>query len=608
MKYYLSNTNQNTGSRAIANNIEQIEKISGVSLSDVNVHQNSTKPAQLKAEAYTQGNNIYLGPGYDKHFMHEAWHVVQQKQGKVKETTQYKGVSINNEQNLEKEADIMANKSLSENSSNMENNSVGNAKPINNSTAPIQGWWPKGHRLVTNVAFDKGNFQDKFDDEAKDYLSKRSPDIDFIQDVFDTMNDGIKQTKPYLQVYKSYIEAGQLEQAQAMYEGGELNKRRPAYLLMHGEAVGYNETSAGSKNAAVTSMFVNKAVGQWQNDKKKSLSTLSDALHQSADRGSHGEGNEFLGHDVRIQLGVKGKGDIPGIGKQKWEQQDWERPLGGKLGGQDWQPDNFAVNTKGGTLGVAFVIGALGKFVNAVKEPITMHGEDEDTQRSMHAKSWLFEANSSNDLGRAMGKSGDSLGSGEKKLGKIFDENAMGLLPEIVEAEKSPENNAPENFQSLLIKGEQFYETGLSAGDIYDAAITKFKLYKKSRTDNTLKEYSSKTYYNQELKKAGRDKILVAKHIKRAYKKVFGSDLQVPDLLEKTKADDRVKIFNDAQSVFKKWNKSRARGGFKKSKRKSEAEKYYNKEVNMQESMEEKNLYDATIRSAYQSIFGEDIF
>ena len=105
MKSYLSKTKKNIGSRAIANNIEQIENYSGISLSDVNVHQNSNKPAQLQAEAYTQGNNIYLGPGHDKHFMHEAWHVVQQKQGRVKETTQYNGVTINNEQKLEKEAD-----------------------------------------------------------------------------------------------------------------------------------------------------------------------------------------------------------------------------------------------------------------------------------------------------------------------------------------------------------------------------------------------------------------------------------------------------------------------------------------------------------------------
>ena len=84
-----------------------IENLSGFSMDDVRVHYNSLKPAQLQARAYTQGTDIYVGPGQSRHLPHEAWHTVQQKQGRVKPTIQAKGVSINDEAVLEKEADVM---------------------------------------------------------------------------------------------------------------------------------------------------------------------------------------------------------------------------------------------------------------------------------------------------------------------------------------------------------------------------------------------------------------------------------------------------------------------------------------------------------------------
>lgn len=84
-----------------------VEALSGVSLDDVRVHYNSAKPAQLNALAYAQGSNIHLAPGQERHLPHEAWHVVQQKQGRVRATAQAKGVRINDEADLEREADAM---------------------------------------------------------------------------------------------------------------------------------------------------------------------------------------------------------------------------------------------------------------------------------------------------------------------------------------------------------------------------------------------------------------------------------------------------------------------------------------------------------------------
>lgn len=84
-----------------------IEALSGMDMSEVRVHRDSGKPAQLNALAYAQGNDIHLAPGQEQHLPHEAWHVVQQRQGRVKETTQLAGVGINDDAGLEREADVM---------------------------------------------------------------------------------------------------------------------------------------------------------------------------------------------------------------------------------------------------------------------------------------------------------------------------------------------------------------------------------------------------------------------------------------------------------------------------------------------------------------------
>ena len=101
----------NTG---LSDNLKSgIENLSGYSMDDVKVHRNSDKPAQLQAHAYAQGADIHLGPGQEKHLPHEAWHVVQQKQGRVKPTLQMKGgVNVNDNVGLEKEADVMGAKAI----------------------------------------------------------------------------------------------------------------------------------------------------------------------------------------------------------------------------------------------------------------------------------------------------------------------------------------------------------------------------------------------------------------------------------------------------------------------------------------------------------------
>ncbi len=85
-----------------------IESLSGMSMDRVKVHYNSSRPAELNAHAYAQGTDIHVGPGQEKHLPHEAWHIVQQAQGRVKPTKQLLGRhAINDDRGLEAEATQM---------------------------------------------------------------------------------------------------------------------------------------------------------------------------------------------------------------------------------------------------------------------------------------------------------------------------------------------------------------------------------------------------------------------------------------------------------------------------------------------------------------------
>jgi hypothetical protein len=85
-----------------------VEALSGLSLDGIEVHYNSPAPARLGALAYARGREIHLAPGQERHLSHEAWHLVQQAQGRVRPTARSeRGESINHDPGLEREADRM---------------------------------------------------------------------------------------------------------------------------------------------------------------------------------------------------------------------------------------------------------------------------------------------------------------------------------------------------------------------------------------------------------------------------------------------------------------------------------------------------------------------
>jgi hypothetical protein len=89
-----------------------IENLSGCAMDDVKVHYNSATPAQLDGRTSAQGAAIHTAAVHETHLPREAWHVVQQKQGRLQSTIQKSGVVVNNDAALEKEADEMGIKHI----------------------------------------------------------------------------------------------------------------------------------------------------------------------------------------------------------------------------------------------------------------------------------------------------------------------------------------------------------------------------------------------------------------------------------------------------------------------------------------------------------------
>jgi hypothetical protein len=147
--------NNNTG---LPNQLKSgIESLSGMNMDHVKVNYNSDKTAQLNAHAYAQGSEIHIALGQEQHLPHEAWHVVQQAQGRVKPTMQMKsGIPVNDDVGLEHEADVMGAQALRAGTS--ENSSTSQLK--SNSPSPYQRWTTnyKHHYGISATGVIQGAF------------------------------------------------------------------------------------------------------------------------------------------------------------------------------------------------------------------------------------------------------------------------------------------------------------------------------------------------------------------------------------------------------------------------------------------------------------------
>jgi len=89
-----------------------VERLSGFAMDDVRVHRNSREPAAFGAHAFAKGGDIHLAAGQEQHLPHEAWHVVQQKQGRAQATARVGATPVSDDAGLEAEADRMGPRAL----------------------------------------------------------------------------------------------------------------------------------------------------------------------------------------------------------------------------------------------------------------------------------------------------------------------------------------------------------------------------------------------------------------------------------------------------------------------------------------------------------------
>jgi hypothetical protein len=352
------------------------------------------------------------------------------------------------------------------------------------------------------------------------------------------MNEGILEGAGKFQQYENLVESGKSLDAYKMYRNNELHTRRPAYMLSHGEAGEYKDQDASAKNEAMTSRLVDKAAALWDwnkgNSWGQSLSVLSDALHQAADRGSHGEGNAFTGHDVRILRN-----------KYSWER-DGQKLFMAKSGGiapSQWEPDNMAINKKGAVLAVGFVQGALTKFKKEVKakqedpskEPKIKLATRIPAKRLLRVLTGKQALVGTSGFGRHFaGETGLGKRGGLGKLKKILKEGKVSMGEAYEAAKASPEvkQALDEGFRTGLLKeGMTFYEVGtrLFTGEekklfnrqkrTHEWLFNSWKRQKK--TYARIKNLYKARYLSIIRHYEGREKEIVSSALKAAYHAVF---------------------------------------------------------------------------------------
>lgn len=115
------------------------------------MHWNSPEPARFQAHAYARGTDIHLAQGQEQHLPHEAWHVVQQKQGRVGPgSVQAHGAPVNDDPGLEQEADRMGALALQ---------SGHHDQPAGNDRTPAAGTFHHPVMQRKKVTTDFGEFE-----------------------------------------------------------------------------------------------------------------------------------------------------------------------------------------------------------------------------------------------------------------------------------------------------------------------------------------------------------------------------------------------------------------------------------------------------------------
>ncbi|EAY27767.1 hypothetical protein M23134_03836 [Microscilla marina ATCC 23134] len=242
-----------------------VSALTGTDVSDAQVHYNSSKPAQLQAEATAQGTQVHLGQGKEQHLGHELTHIAQQKQGRVQPTIQANnGQGINNDPKLEQEADKIG--ALA-----MKGDTIQAKKPINNTPGrsnnqPIQRYIKyrskDQHRHPSEDQYDAMHAHEK---DPKPYSEKAKKRY-------------TKQTERFNKRYKKQVEKGKIKKHYKRRKEGWRHPQRKGLFVSND-----GRMAVEAKGAASVQAWADKTLVQQSNTILKSKKSHIELQTQTSD-------------------------------------------------------------------------------------------------------------------------------------------------------------------------------------------------------------------------------------------------------------------------------------------------------------------------------------
>jgi hypothetical protein len=193
----------------------------------------------------------------------------------------------------------------------------------------IAGWWADGHKMITLTT---GYEQKAYDASIIDWVADHagSQDVTMRSITNFAIWAGFKQ-KGAKKKYESKDTT--LLEKKKLWQTGGLMVRMGAERPFHGEASAYQD---GANNTADNIKAVDNQIRKAQSAYKKGfyregLLQLSDALHTAEDRGSHGEGLAWAGHDPRLALPQKWDGSVNENYRPSWDCDNVAKNAGGRV-------------------------------------------------------------------------------------------------------------------------------------------------------------------------------------------------------------------------------------------------------------------------------------
>lgn len=322
-----------------------IESLSGMNMDGVKVHYNSSRPAELNALAYAQGRDIHLASGQEQHLPHEAWHVVQQAQGRVRPTMQMKaGMPVNNDRGLENEADRMGTRAMQSGHVQLSDDSEGaslNFREQNSLLMPsTQNQFPMQRKIdFSGEAPLRADFYQVHEqagalhakvkqaiEENAIELKELFPDyvevkaeldrnLAFANNLWDLVNSSIdygeinldnpQHVASYFQIAKKFLNKNyQAQQEKDQLESIEMDKKKKPWELHKEFEAQKNETLDPDKTFQVALLGTGASIANYLNVKGRSLDPRSTVIigeMQPWDPDARGSrGISFVNHPMHM--------------------------------------------------------------------------------------------------------------------------------------------------------------------------------------------------------------------------------------------------------------------------------------------------------------------